>query len=284
MGRVKGTVALVTGGARGMGASHALTLAGEGADVAIVDLPGDTPSVPYELSTPEDMERTRGEVEALGRRCLAIEGDVRSQQALDRAVDQTVAELGPIDILVANAGVWGMAPLWELSEDEWQEMIDINLTGVWKTLKAVAPGMIERRRGAVVLVSSANGLEAAYDYAHYISAKHGVIGLMRSAAVELSNYDIRCNAVCPGFIDTKINKWQGVYDMMAGHEGGTPEDRDIASRHWSLLPGRTALPPQAVSNAVLFLCSDEASEITGHEIPIDAGHMVLPGFNPTPAE
>jgi SDR family mycofactocin-dependent oxidoreductase len=277
-----GKVAFVTGAARGQGRSHALTLAAAGADIIAIDLCTDIDTIPYHLGTEDDLAETVAEIEKLDRRAVGIKADVRSSEQLDAAVAQGIAALGPIDILIINAGVWALAPLWELTEQQWQDMIDVDLTGVWRSLKAVLPAMVERRSGAVVITSSVNGFETGGGMSHYVAAKHGVLGLMKNAALELGPYNVRCNAVCPGLIDTKMNDWQGVYDMMAGHEGGTPEDRQNAGYNWNVLAGRSLLSPQAISNAVLFLASDAASEITGVSLAVDGGHMILPGFNPSP--
>jgi SDR family mycofactocin-dependent oxidoreductase len=268
-----------------MGASHARELAREGADVILIDAPPAVPTADYEMSTKADLERTVSEVEEHDRRAIAIEGDVRSQADLDKAVQQGISEFGKIDFLVANAGIWGqLAPITEMSDEQWQETVDINLTGEWRAIKAVAPHMIERQQGSIVLISSISGLEGQALSANYSSAKHGVIGLMRSAALELGPHNIRCNAICPGFIDTPIHHWQAAYDLLAGHPGGTAEDRANAARFYGILRGRGPLDPAHVSNSVVFLLSDDAAEITGHELPVDSGHMVLPHFNPAPVD
>jgi SDR family mycofactocin-dependent oxidoreductase len=281
---MEGKVVLITGGARGQGRAHALTMAREGADVALFDIAGDIDTLPYSLSTPEDLQSTAGEIEALGRRAIAIDGDVRSQSDLHAAVGRAISELGGVDVLLSNAGIWTMSPFWETSEQEWQDQIDVNLTGHWHAAKAVAPHMIERGSGAIVFTASANGLVAGTNYAHYTAAKHGVVGLMKTVAVELGPYGIRANAVCPAFVDTKMNDWQGVYDMMAGTgEGtGTPEHRVTAAAHVSALKGRGFIAPESVSKVVLWLASDDAADITGVAHPIDAGGLALPPFNPAP--
>lgn len=285
MSRLEGKVALITGAGRGMGASHAEVLAREGADVVLLDAPSAIPTAEYEMATKDDLDKTVAAVERHDRRAIAVEGDVRSQADLDRAVEQGIRELGKIDFLVANAGIWGtLAPITDMSEEAWQETVDINLTGVWRSVKAVASHMVERGEGAIVLISSISGLEGQALSANYSSAKHGVIGLMRSAALELGPHNIRVNAVCPGFIDTPIHHWQGAYDLLAGKPGGTAADRDAAARFYGILKGRGPLDPAHVSNTVLFLLSDESSEITGLEVPVDAGHMVLPHFNPAPVD
>jgi SDR family mycofactocin-dependent oxidoreductase len=279
---LQGRVALVTGAARGQGRSHAVTLAQAGADIIAADICAPVATAPYPLSTREDLDSAVAEVEKLDRRALPVECDIRSSEQLDAAVAAGLAEFGKIDILVANAGIWALGKLWELTEEQWQEMLDINLTGAWRSIKAVVPSMIENRGGSIVLTSSVNGLEAGGGMAHYVAAKHGVLGLMKNAALELGPYNIRCNAVCPGIVDTQMNDWQGCYDMMAGHPGGTPEDRRSAAYSWSVLAGRGLLKPSTVSKAVRWLASDDAADVTGVALPIDGGHSILPGSNPDP--
>lgn len=192
----------MTGAARGQGRAHALTLARHGADIIAVDIASQIDSAPYGLSTPDNLAQTASDIEALDRRVLGVQADVRSQDQLDAAVSRGLAEFGQIDILIANAGIWAMAPFWEITETQWADMIGTNLSGVWRSAKAVAPHMIERKTGAIVMTSSVNGLEPGMNYAHYVTAKHGVIGLMRNVALELAPHGIRCNAISPGAIDT----------------------------------------------------------------------------------
>ncbi len=282
MTNLSGQVALVTGAARGQGRSHAVALAGAGADVVGLDACKDIETISYSLAKPGDLDETAKLVQAQGRQFLGRECDVRSSDSLDDAVRAAKERFGRIDVLVANAGIWGLGVLWELSEAQWQDMIDVNLTGVWRTLKAVLPTMIEQRRGSVVLTASVNGLEGGPGYAHYVAAKHGVVGLMRNAALELGPYGVRCNAVCPGFIDTAMNDWPGAYDMMAGAPGGTPEDRRVGAHGWSALAGQGMLPASAISEAVVWLASEGSARVTGVALPVDSGHMVLPGFNSNP--
>src|SRR5262249_12555004 len=186
MGLLDGKVAMITGAARGQGRAHAVTCAREGADVVLVDVAEQLATVPYKLADGADLEETVTQVEALGRKALAVAADVRSQAELDRAVTRGLDELGQIDILIANAGIWGFARLWELSDAQWDEMIGVNLTGVWKSMKAVAPHMIERQAGSIVMTASSNASEPGVGFGHYVTAKHGVIGLMRNAALELA--------------------------------------------------------------------------------------------------
>jgi SDR family mycofactocin-dependent oxidoreductase len=277
-----GRVALVTGAARGQGRSHALTLAEAGADIIAADICASVPTAPYPLATREDLDTTAAEIEKLDRRVLPMECDIRSSAQLDAVVTAGLAEFGKIDILVANAGIWALGNVWELTDEQWTEVVDINLNGTWRTIKAVVPSMIEARGGSIVVTASVNGFEAGGGMTHYVAAKHGVLGLMKNAALELGRFNIRCNAVCPGIVDTKMNDWQGCYDMMAGHPGGTQEDRRQGAYSWSVLAGRGLLRPSAVSKAVLWLASDDSGDVTGVALPVDGGHSILPGVNPDP--
>ena len=280
MGMLDGKVAFITGAARGQGRAHAVTCAREGADVVIVDVLDQLPSVPYKLAVQADLDETVRQVEALGRRAVAVKADVRSQRELDVAVAAGLAEFGKIDILIANAGIWTMGSFWELTDEQWEEMIAVNLTGVWKSAKAVAPHMIERRAGSIVIIASVNALEAGQYTAHYVAAKHGLIGLMRNIALELAPYGVRCNAISPGAIKTPMTSHQGALDMFAGHPGGTEEDMAEAGHHYTLLKGASFLDPQAVADTALYLNSDLAATVTGVTIPVDAGHLTLSGYNP----
>jgi SDR family mycofactocin-dependent oxidoreductase len=282
MGLLDGKVALITGGARGQGRAHALTSAREGADVVLVDIADQLETVPYAMATADDLAETVRQVEALDRRALAVTADVRDQGQLDEAVSRGIAEFGKIDILIANAGIWTQGPFWELSEQSWDEMIGVNLTGVWKSAKAVAPHMIERQSGSIVITSSVNGLEPGMNYAHYVAAKHGVIGLMKNIALELAPHGVRCNSINPGAIKTPMTDHQGAWDMFAGHEGGTEADLVEGGYHFHALKGRTFLSPQVIADTALYLNSELAAAVTGVTIPVDAGHMLLTGVNPAP--
>jgi SDR family mycofactocin-dependent oxidoreductase len=282
MGLLDGRTALITGGSRGQGRAHAVTCAREGADVIIVDITKPTTDVPYALAGPEDHAETVRQVEALDRRILAVDADVRDQSALDDAVTRGIAEFGGIDILIANAGIWTQAPFWELTDQQWDEMIGVNLTGVWRSAKAVTPHMIERRSGSIVLTSSTNGIEPGRNYAHYVAAKHGVIGLTKNIALELAPYGVRCNAISPGAIKTPMTDHQGAWDMFAGHEGGTEADMIEGGYHFAALRNTTFMDPQVIADTALYLNSHLAAKVTGATIPVDAGHLLIPGVNATP--
>jgi SDR family mycofactocin-dependent oxidoreductase len=277
-----GKVALITGGARGQGRAHAVVSAREGADIVVVDIASQIETIPYPMSTAADLAETVRQVEDLDRRALSFEADVRDQAALDHVVSETIAKFGKIDILIANAGILSLAPLWEMSDQMWEDMIGTNLTGVWKSIKAVTPHMIKRQTGSIVITSSINGLEPAMNYAHYTSSKHALVGLMRSAALELAPYGIRANTVNPGAIQTGMTDNQVMWNMLGGYEGATQAEAFANAGHFHALKGAGILPPEVIANAALFLNSDLASAVTGVVLPVDAGHMILPGFNHVP--
>jgi SDR family mycofactocin-dependent oxidoreductase len=284
MARLDGKVVLITGAARGQGRAHALTLAREGADIIGIDIAKDVDTVPYGLASSDELEETAARIEEMDRRALFLTADVRQQDQLDDVVARGIEEFGKIDILIANAGIYSQANFWEMTDDMWQDMIDINLTGVWRSAKAVAPHMIERRQGAMVLTSSVNGFKPGYQLSHYVAAKHGVIGLMRNFANELAPYNVRCNAVCPGAIDTTMLNNPPQYERFAGKKDGTREEAFESVRHFHLLTGRSMLPPETVSNGILYLVSDEAEHVTGVALPVDAGHLAMDGYNPYPSK
>ncbi|MFE7420356.1 mycofactocin-coupled SDR family oxidoreductase [Rhodococcus sp. NPDC057529] len=282
MGLLDGKVVLITGGARGQGRAHALTSAREGADVLIVDIATQLDTVPYPMASPSDLAETVGLVEDLGRRAIAVQADVRSQPEIDRAVAETIGRLGKLDALVINHGIWSSAPFWDITDRQWEEMLGVNLSAVWRCAKAVAPHMIERGQGSIVVTASVAGFEPGFNATHYSTAKHGVVGLVRNLAYELAPHGVRCNAVAPGVIDTPMINSQVSVDILVGRPGGTTADLVAAGSHYHALKGATALPPQAVADAVLWLNSDMAASVTGVTVPVDAGHMTLPGFNHAP--
>jgi SDR family mycofactocin-dependent oxidoreductase len=284
MGLLDGKVVLITGGGRGQGRAHAVVSAREGADVVLLDIDGQVDTVKYKTGRQEDLDETVRQVEALDRRALGLVADVRSQEQLDAGVARGIAEFGHIDALIANAGIWTTAPFWELTEEEWDQMLAVNLTGVWKSAKAVAPHMIERQTGSIVITSSANGIEPGMNYAHYVAAKHGVIGLMKNIALELAPHGIRCNSINPGAILTPMTDHQDAWDMFAGHPGGTEADMLEGGRHYPALKGKSWLPPEAIANTALYLNSQLAENVTGVTIPVDAGHLLIPGVNANPVQ
>jgi SDR family mycofactocin-dependent oxidoreductase len=270
-GRVAGKVAFITGAARGQGRSHAIRLAQEGADIIAVDLCEDVETVPYPGATAADLAETVKAVEALDRRIVASKADVRDYASLKTALDEGVAQLGRLDIVSANAGIFSTASAADLTEDEWGQMIDINLSGVWRACKAAIPHLIAGEGGSIVITSSAAGMKAAPHVAHYVSAKHGVIGLMRTLALELAPHSIRVNALLPTNVDTDMIQNEAMYRLwFPGSEHPTREDFAELSQSLQALPVPW-VDPADVSNALLFLASDEARYITGTTLPVDAG-------------
>lgn len=275
-GRMDGKVVLITGAARGQGRAHAVRLAQEGADVIAVDLCAGVATVDtIPAATREDLDQTVVEVEKAGGRIVASVADVRDQAALDVAVAEGVDVLGRLDGVVANAGIATFGAAWELSEATWQDVIDVNLTGVWHTAKAAIPRLIEAGNGgSMVFTSSIGGLKGIQHVAHYVSAKHGIVGLMRTLANELAPHRVRVNTVHPTNVDTDMIKNPGTYGMFAP---GDPEPTLEKA-----LPGLRSLNALEVpwvetidvANAVLFLLSDEARYITGATLPVDAGAAV----------
>jgi (+)-trans-carveol dehydrogenase len=274
-GRVEGKVAFITGAARGQGRSHAIRLAQEGADIIAVDICAQIDSVPYPMSTPEDLAQTVKEVEALDRRIVASQADVRDYGALKAALDAGVAELGRLDIVSANAGISSVGRADELPEQTWQDMIGTNLTGVWHAAKAAIPHLkAGGRGGSIILTSSAAGLMAMENIAHYVSAKHGVVGLMRTLALELAPDNIRVNSLHPTMVNTPMIMNEPTYRLFRPDlENPTVDDAGPAFLTLNALPVKW-VEPVDISNALLFLASDEARYITGVTLPIDAGCVI----------
>jgi SDR family mycofactocin-dependent oxidoreductase len=273
MGRVDGKVALVTGAARGQGRSHAVKLAEAGADIIAIDIAAPIASVGhYPPATMDDLAETVRMVEDADRRVVARQADVRDLSAMEAVVAEGLAEFGHIDIVVANAGITTTGSAWEITPEAWQEMIDINLTGVWHTIRPVIPAMIEAGRGgSIVLTSSTAGTMGIPGLVHYVAAKHGVVGIMRGLANEVAQYNIRVNTVNPTNVGTDMILNQGTYDYFRPEiENPTKEDAKEGFKSFNLLPVPW-VEPEDVSNAVLFLCSDDGRYMTGQTLNVDCG-------------
>ena len=288
MARVAGKVALITGAGMGQGRSHAVRLAEEGADIIAVDLDQDYDQAAhpqYSAATREQLEETRALVEKTGRRCLAAPADVRDRSALQAAVDAGLAEFGHIDVVCANAGVITFhAQSWEIPDETYDFVVDTNIKGVWNTIVTTAPAMIAAKRGgSYILTSSAAGLRGQIGYAHYVAAKHGVVGLMRAFANEFAPHRIRVNTIHPtGIASPGMGVGGGASAMPLFEANPT-----MMLAAMNLLPDLDAGPDEAyspvpvlsereISNAVLFLASDEARYITGVRLPVDAGNTNKP--------
>ncbi|GAA1205042.1 mycofactocin-coupled SDR family oxidoreductase [Prauserella alba] len=272
MGRFDDKVAFITGAARGQGRSHAVALAEEGADIIAIDTTAKVDSIPYPLATADDLDETVRLVERTGRRIVARDADVRDSQALAAAVNAGVDRFGRLDIVLANAGIFGHGPSLEMTDEAWQDTIDINLTGVWKTLKAAVPHIIDGGRGgSVVITSSVAGVQANANTAHYASSKAGLIMLMKVMAKELAPHNIRVNTVHPTAVATDMILRESLYRLFAPDvENPTRADFEAAAQDLNALPV-VALQPEDVTDQVLHLVSDKGRYITGSMQMVEAG-------------
>jgi SDR family mycofactocin-dependent oxidoreductase len=260
-----GQVALVTGGARGQGRSHCLALADAGADIAALDVCRDLDVPSYPLAARAELDEVVAAVESMGRQALPLVADVRDPAEVDAAVAAVAAEFGRLDVLVNNAAIVTSAPFWELSEDQWSAVVDTNLTGVWRTTKAAADLLRRSPRGRIVNIGSTGGVRAVPEFAHYVAAKHGVVGLTRAMAIELANDEVTVNAILPGAVDSPM------LAGLAGELGLTPEDVHKRWLHDQLLV--EVIPPAEVTGALLWLLSDAARHVTGHCLAVDGGAL-----------
>ena len=281
MGLFDGKVAFITGAGRGQGRATALRLAEEGADIIALDIAA-TPltSVPYELASMDDLDETVRLVRDRGRRALKGVADVRTLAEVQAVVDAGLREFGKIDLVHANAGIGSWAVTWEMAEDTWQEMIDINLTGVFHAVRAALPSMVERGEGgALVLTSSTAGLIGYMNTAHYTAAKHGVIGLVKVLAQELGPHRIRVNAVCPTTVNTPLVINDATFELFAPDvENPGPDDVREAFAGLNAYHDLPWIEPGDVAEAVVWLLSDQARYVTGVALPVDGGNLVRKGW------
>ncbi len=281
--RLDGKVALVTGGARGIGREVAVAFAREGAHVAALDIAGRaSPTQDYELPTRGDLDETGRLVEAEGMRFLAVEADLRDLAALRHAVARIEAELGPIDILAAVAGIQTFKPLIEMEDADWNDQIDINLTGTANMIRAMAPLMAKRRSGRIIVTSSTQGRHGMRDGSAYSASKWGLFGLMKSAALELGEFNITVNAVVPGLIDTKLTRHASRYAQALKEAKGRIPDGDLEQQVETAKAAGTPLgvpwvEARDVAPAYVFLASDEARMVTGTSLDVtggDSAHLI----------
>lgn len=266
-----GRVAFVTGAARGQGRSHCVRLARAGADVVAIDVCGPVAANNgYPAATPEDLAETTSLVESEGRKMLAAQVDVRDAAGQQRLVDDAITQFGRLDIVVANAGVLNWGRLWEISAQQWQEVLDTNLTGVWNTIKATVPAMIQAGNGgSIITISSAAGIKAVPGCGHYCASKFGVVGLTNSLAVELGGYGIRVNSVHPYGTDTPMGNDPSMWQLFADNQ------TYIHSFSPGALPTDSLADPNLVSDIVLWLASDASSLVTAAQIPADKGYLKI---------
>ncbi|MDA8044638.1 MAG: mycofactocin-coupled SDR family oxidoreductase [Actinomycetota bacterium] len=273
MGKLDGKVAFITGAARGQGRSHALRLAEEGADIIAVDVCAQIDSVGYPLATPDDLDETVALVEKTGRRVVASIADVRELGALQGAFDAGVAELGPCQIVVANAGIHPIGTFGDRAPEGWRDALDVILTGSWNTIQVARAQMVEAGQGgSIILISSSNGLKGHTDgsggWDGYVAAKHGLVGLMRTYAWYLGPDNIRVNSIHPSGVPTQMTMNQ----MFADYTASTPPERQM--RLGNAMPVQW-LDPLDISNAVLWLASDDARYVSGVTLSVDGGSNIL---------
>jgi (+)-trans-carveol dehydrogenase len=281
MGALEGKVAFITGAGRGQGRASALRLAGEGADIIALDVAADPlTSIPYSLATGADLDETVRLVEERGRRAIKGVADVRHLSEVQAVVAAGLEAFGKIDVIHANAGIGSWSVTWEMPEEMWREMIDVNLTGVFNATRAALPSMVERGEGGVVLLTSSTaGLIGYMNTAHYTAAKHGVIGLMKVLAQELGPHRIRVNAICPTTVNTPLVINDATFELFAPDvENPGPDDVREAFAGLNALADLPWIEPEDVAEAVLWLCSDAARYVTGIALPIDGGNTVRKGW------
>ena len=274
MGKLDGKVAFITGIARGQGRSHALTLAREGADIIGLDLCRTPASVPYHGATQADLEETVRLVEDTGRKIVAEQADVRDLAQVQAVFDAGIAQFGRVDIVLPNAGICAGGLTWEITPEAWQEMLDINLTGPWHTVRVAIPTMIEQGQGgAIVFTGSVDALKGSANISSYAAAKHGITGLMRSLANEVGQYGIRVNSINPGHVDTIMLGNEFVWGLFRPDLDRPTKDDVVESfRSTNLLP-EPWMQPEDVSNAILYLVSDQGRFVTGTTQLLDTGFL-----------
>lgn len=274
MGRLDGKVAFITGAARGQGRVTAVRMAEEGADIIAVDICDQIASVPYELATVAELEETVALVEATGRRIVARKADVRSLPEIESALGDGVAELGRLDIVNVNAGVWSPGMLTELSDEAYHDMIDVQMHGAYYTCKATVPRLIKQGEGgSIVITSSTAGMRGFPNQPHYNMGKHAQIGLMRTLANELASHFIRVNAVLPTSVFTKMVDNAAIRAaFFPDEENPTKEDFQEKFNDMNLLPVPW-VESIDISHGIVYLASDESRYVTGIALPIDAGFL-----------
>lgn len=266
-GTLDGRVAFVTGAARGQGRSHAVRLAAEGADVLALDICAPVSRcITYPAATADDLAETVRLVEAQGRKVLARSVDVRDDEALRRLVADGVEQFGRLDIVVANAGVLNWGRIWELTDEQWDTIIGVNLSGTWRTLRAAVPAMIAAGHGgSIVVVSSAAGVKATPGNGHYSASKFGLVGLTNALALEVAEFGIRVNSIHPYSVDTLMIEPDAMMQIFAEHP--------------SYLHSFAPMPLQPngfmtcdeISEVVVWLAGDGSATLSGAQIPIDKG-------------
>jgi SDR family mycofactocin-dependent oxidoreductase len=277
-GPLEGRVAFITGAARGQGRAHAVRLAGDGADIIAIDVCGPiSETITYPLATPEELAETVRAVEATGRKVLAREVDVRDLAALQQVVADGIEQFGRLDILVANAGVLSWGRIWEMSEEQWDTVIDVNLNGTWRTVRAVVPAMIEAGNGgSIIIVSSSAGLKATPGNAHYAASKHGLVALTNSLAIEAGEFGIRVNSIHPYSIETPMVEKEAMMAIFAKYPNYLHSFAPMPYHpvnHDGKKGLQEFMTADEVSDVVAWLAGDGSATISGSQIAVDRGTM-----------
>ena len=277
-GTLEGRVAFITGAARGQGRAHAVRLASDGADVIAIDICGPiSDTITYPPATAEELAETVRAVESTGRKVLAREVDIRDLAALEQVVADGVEQFGRLDIVVANAGVLSWGRMWELSEEQWDTVIDVNLNGTWRTIRAAVPAMIEAGNGgSIIIVSSSAGLKATPGNGHYSASKHGLVALTNALALEVGEYGIRVNSIHPYSIDTPMVEREAMMAVFAKHPSYLHSFAPMplhSVNHQSKKGLKEFMTPEEVSDVVAWLASDGSATVSGSQIAVDRGTM-----------
>lgn len=267
----KGRVALVTGAARGQGRSHALALAREGYDIVACDIAADIPSVHYPLARPADLDETVALVKDVGQAAVGLIADMRVTAQVQQVVDRAIEEFGRIDVLIANHGICAFAPVDEMSDELWDELIDTNLTGIFKIIRAVVPHMRQRGYGRIVATASSIARAGRANVAGYATSKWGVLGLVKSAAQDVAGTGITINAVLPMSVNTTMIMNPGTFKLFCP-ELENPDRSDFEARVKDQF-GKGYIEPEDVSRAVLYLVGDDAGVLNGQGLDLQAGWM-----------
>ena len=277
-GTLEGRVAFITGAARGQGRAHAVRLASEGADIIAIDICGPiSDTITYPPATTEELAETVRAVESTGRKVLAREVDIRDLAALEQVVADGVEQFGRLDIVVANAGVLSWGRMWEMSEEQWDTVIDVNLNGTWRTIRAAVPAMIEAGNGgSIIIVSSSAGLKATPGNGHYSASKHGLVALTNALALEVGEYGIRVNSIHPYSIDTPMVEREAMMAVFAKHPSYLHSFAPMPLHpvnHQSKKGLKEFMTPEEVSDVVAWLASDGSATLSGSQIAVDRGTM-----------
>ena len=277
-GTLEGRVAFITGAARGQGRAHAIRLASDGADIIAIDICGPiSGTITYPLATAEELAETVRAVESTGRKVLAREVDIRDLAALQQVVSDGVEQFGRLDILIANAGVLSWGRLWEMSEEQWDTVIDVNLNGTWRTIRAAVPAMIEAGNGgSIIIVSSSAGLKATPGNGHYSASKHGLVALTNALALEVGEFGIRVNSIHPYSIDTPMVERKAMMAVFAKHPSYLHSFAPMPLHpvnHEGKKGLKEFMAPEEVSDVVAWLAGDGSASLSGSQIAVDRGTM-----------